>query len=94
MKYQQPFITLVDQILSAKSPHPLQGGVTEGRGGFIGQPPRQTSSATPPYHGGEQIKAVDTSALERQIDDMVYALYGLTSEEIAIVEDGGPNFKL
>jgi hypothetical protein len=27
-----------------------------------------------------------TSALERQIDEMVYALYGLTPEEIAIVE--------
>ena len=25
-------------------------------------------------------------ALEHQIDDMVYALYGLTPEEIAIVE--------
>ena len=28
----------------------------------------------------------DTSALERQIDEMVYELYGLTPEEIAIVE--------
>ena len=28
----------------------------------------------------------DTSALEREIDAMVYALYGLTDEEIAIVE--------
>jgi hypothetical protein len=28
----------------------------------------------------------DTSALEKQIDEMVYALYGLTPEEIAIVE--------
>jgi hypothetical protein len=27
---------------------------------------------------------VDTSALEKQIDEMVYALYGLTPEEIAI----------
>ena len=30
--------------------------------------------------------SADTSALERQIDEMVYALYGLTPEEIAIVE--------
>lgn len=30
--------------------------------------------------------AADTSALEREIDRMVYALYGLTEEEIAIVE--------
>lgn len=36
----------------------------------------------------------DTSTLERQIDIMVYELYGLTPDEIAIVEDGGPNFKL
>jgi len=28
----------------------------------------------------------DTSALEKKIDEMVYALYGLTPEEIAIVE--------
>ena len=28
----------------------------------------------------------DTSTLEKQIDEMVYALYGLTPEEIAIVE--------
>ncbi|MBI4848028.1 MAG: hypothetical protein HY808_05545 [Nitrospirae bacterium] len=31
----------------------------------------------------------DTSALEKQIDEMVYALYGLTPEEIAIVEGKG-----
>ena len=29
----------------------------------------------------------DTSALERQIDQMVYKLYGLTEEEIKIVEN-------
>ena len=28
----------------------------------------------------------DTSALERQIDQMVYKFYGLTEEEIKIVE--------
>ncbi|MDI6728677.1 MAG: hypothetical protein QMD44_07115 [Thermodesulfovibrionales bacterium] len=49
---QQPFITLVDQILTAKKQDPN----------------------------------ADTSALEKQIDEMVYALYGLTPEEIAIVE--------
>ena len=31
--------------------------------------------------------AADTSALEREIDVMVYALYGLTEEEIKIVEE-------
>lgn len=29
----------------------------------------------------------DTRALERKIDVLVYGLYGLTAEEIAIVED-------
>jgi len=32
------------------------------------------------------LKNTDTSALEKQIDEMVYALYGLTPDEIAIVE--------
>jgi hypothetical protein len=49
---QKSFITLVDQILSAK---------------------KKDSNA-------------DTSALEHQIDKMVYELYELTPEEIAIVE--------
>jgi hypothetical protein len=31
--------------------------------------------------------AADTCALEREIDQQVYALYGLTPEEIQIVED-------
>lgn len=31
----------------------------------------------------------DTSALERQIDELVYALYGLTPEEIKRVEESG-----
>lgn len=29
----------------------------------------------------------DTSALERQIDEWVYALHGLTTEEIKLVEN-------
>jgi len=31
----------------------------------------------------------DTAALEKQIDGMVYALYGLTPEEIAIGKGSG-----
>ncbi len=49
---QKPFITLVNQILTAKAKDPN----------------------------------ADTSDLERQIDEMVYRLYGLTDDEIAIVE--------
>ena len=33
--------------------------------------------------------SADTSALERENDRMVYELYGLTGEEIAIVEGSG-----
>jgi len=51
-KTQQPFVTLIDQILTAKQKDPN----------------------------------ADISALEKQIDEMVYALYGLTDEEIEIVE--------
>lgn len=49
---QQPFITLVDRILTAKRANPK----------------------------------ADTSALEKEIDRLVYELYGLTVEEIKIVE--------
>ena len=34
--------------------------------------------------------AAATSALEREIDQQVYALYGLTPDEIAIVEGADP----
>ena len=33
------------------------------------------------------IPTADTSAMEREIDQQVYALYGLTPKEIKIVED-------
>jgi predicted RNA methylase len=52
IKLQQPFITLVSQILSLKKSDPQ----------------------------------ADTSVLETEIDRLVYGLYGLTEEEIAIVE--------
>ena len=32
------------------------------------------------------VEAVNTSALEREIDRIVYDLYGLTEEEITIVD--------
>jgi len=55
VKEQPPFITIVEQILTAKKKDPN----------------------------------ADTSALERHIDEMVYKLYDLTPEEIAIVEGKG-----
>jgi hypothetical protein len=33
--------------------------------------------------------AADTAALEREIDERVYRLYGLTADEIKIVEEAG-----
>ena len=50
---QQPFISLVEQILVAKKSDPVS----------------------------------DTKAFEREIDQLVYELYGLTDEEIKIVEN-------
>ena len=35
----------------------------------------------------QQDLSADTSALETEIDRMVYDLYGLTEEEVRIVED-------
>jgi adenine-specific DNA-methyltransferase len=35
--------------------------------------------------------AADTSALEREIDERVYRLYGLTPDEIRLVEESAPS---
>jgi hypothetical protein len=35
--------------------------------------------------------AADTSAWEREIDERVYRLYGLTSDEIRLVEESAPS---
>jgi hypothetical protein len=47
-------------------------------------PPKKQPPSSP--FDKRELKNTDTSALERQIDEMVYALYGLTPEEIAIVD--------
>ncbi len=70
---QQPFIALVDPILAAKQ-QPPQSPLNRGEL----QPP------VSPLVKGE-LKGADTSALEKQIDEMVYKLYGLTPEDIALV---------
>jgi len=62
-------ITLVDQILAAKKQPPSP--LTKGEGGCN------------PFDKGEYPN-VDTSALEMQIDEMVYKLYSLTDDEIVI----------
>lgn len=40
------------------------------------------------YFSAGAIPDDDISALEREIDQLVYALYGLTPEEVAFVEGG------
>ena len=55
---------------------------------FRNRPPT-ARQPRPPRHqqsGGKRMSAADTSAMEREIDQQVYVLYGLTPEEIAIVE--------
>jgi len=42
--------------------------------------------ADPTRRRGGTFLLWDVSALEREIDELVYALYGLTPEEIEIVE--------
>ena len=54
MKNENLFVSIVDQIITAKSIN---------------------------------LKA-DTSVLEKQLDEMVYKLYELTDDEIAIIEGG------
>ncbi len=74
---QQPFITLVDQILTAKTTPPSAPLLSK----IINHP-------SIPSFTRRGIKGVvaDTSALEHQIDEMIYKLYGLTEDEIEIVE--------
>jgi hypothetical protein len=66
---------IFDQILAVKqnSPSPpfVKGGNDE---------------CSPLCKRGDRGDFIDTSALEKQIDEMVCELYGLTEEEIAIVE--------
>jgi len=42
--------------------------------------------ANPPREGRRDLRQADTSKLENEIDQLVYQLYGLTEEEIKIVE--------
>ena len=72
MEKQTPLVNLVDQILAAKRNNPLSP-LTKGELPNADLPERVRSQS-------------GTSALEHQIDEMVYELYGLTDEEIKIVE--------
>lgn len=69
---QHPFVILVDQILAARQQPPFIPPSIRGKGGYS--------------FAKWGNKEADTSALERQIDEMVYKLYDLTPEEIAEVK--------
>jgi hypothetical protein len=82
---------------------PFRGGFRSANKQFLSQLPIRMLNLSDPAEGmqhdaiaglAEDIlaakaadPATDTSALERDIDRMVYELYGLTEEEIAVVED-------
>jgi len=73
----------VDQILERKKMPPEQGVMTP----CPKHPTPCPKHPTPcPKHS---TPCPDTSELERQIDEMVYKLYGLTDEEIQVVEGVG-----
>lgn len=75
---------LVEEILAVKRGNsPLQRGGSEADGVFD-----ETNKNTSPSlrSGTPQKENFDTTDLEHQIDTLVYQLYGLTEEEIAVVE--------
>ena len=74
-----PIIERVQKILAVKtSPLPSP------------PPPREGEESAPPSSGGRPGGGNDIPQLEAEIDRLVYALYGLTEEEIAVVEGKNP----
>ena len=51
-------------------------------------PSKKKHTSLSPLDRGE-FKNVDTSALEKQINEMVYELYGLTKDEVKIIDGKG-----
>jgi len=45
--------------------------------------------ADPPRKGQRDLRQADTSAWEGEIDQLVYQLYGLTEDDVKIVEGKG-----
>ncbi len=93
-------ITLVDQILAAKKQHTPQSPLDRGElqppvSPFVkGELKGVDTSALDPVRNlieghMQGDSPVISNGVERQIDEMVYKLYGLTDDEIAIVEGKG-----
>lgn len=80
----------IQQIAATK-----QGGFYEFKPMYVSQIPIRVAADRKPVEdlvarilaARRADPAADVSALEREIDQLVYRLYGLTAEEIAIVED-------
>ncbi len=87
---QAPIVALVEQILAAKKHNtvgancvrPPLGGDTNGGGIANSSGNADKGACHAPLHEPQP----DIPALEAEIDRLVYALYGLTDEEIAVVE--------
>jgi hypothetical protein len=77
---------IFDQILAVKQNPPSPPFDKGGNDECSPLCKRGTSINPPLCKRGDRGDFIDTSALERQIDKMVYKLYGLTEEEIEIVE--------
>jgi adenine-specific DNA-methyltransferase len=75
---QAPIVALVEQILAAKKspPAPLSEGGSENKPHFNKGGLAEGRGDLP----------LDIPVLEAEIDRLVYALYNLTDEEIAVVE--------
>jgi hypothetical protein len=87
---QAPIVALVERILAAKKvpPPPTRGGQELGEAALtdIVDNSTVTHPPTPSRQGRGGETPIDIPALEAEIDRLVYALYGLTDEEIDVVE--------
>jgi hypothetical protein len=82
--------SLVDQILIAKTTPPSAPFLDkEGNKGLREAQPFRLPDSAPLLDKEGTKGVVDTSAHESQIDEMVYKIFGLTADEIAIVEGRG-----
>ena len=88
-KTRSAVVLKVDQILEAKKKHTPQSPLYRGEDNADTSAKEGNKEVTPLCKRGDRGDFINTSALEKQIDEMVYKLYGLTDEEIQIVEGRG-----
>jgi len=88
LEKQAPIVVLVEQILAAKRQDVVgakqASSASPAFGGDPGKGEADESLASPLQN--QNLLTTDIPALEAEIDRLVYALYNLTDEEIALVE--------